>query len=711
MSLRQPEPSSLVGLPLSEPLQYNLGKMEFLLEIGVEDLPAGAIPGFCENLTRSFQNLLEENRLSGEIEAWVTIRRLVVRAKGLPPKQPDKITEVLGPPASAAFLPNGALTQTGLGYCRAHKINPKELKIKEDGKKKVTYYLKKEKGKTAYRLLREMIPSFLASLSFELPMRWGEGEVAFVRPITSILALLEDKVLPVAFAGIKAKPFTFGHPTLGATVIKVKSPSDYFQVLRKNFVMLNGQERFQRAVEKVNKIKPTGASFSQKVLDQIVQTLEYPQVAKSKIDLKKIPYPKEIAALVIERLKCLPLYDPKGNLLPEFIIITDGQITAEIKKGFHWVLMGRLEDALFFWQEDTRIPVPEHHKKLAKVIFQAGVGTLSDYVRALEAFVDKVASGLKISAEEREELMIAARMAKIDATTSMVREFPEVTGIMAGSLLEKDGGYSRRVCETVKSHHLPRYSGDDLPHERPAQVLSFCDKMMHLCGLFLAGVEPSGSSDPYGLRRLAQGMLEVAWAGNLRLSLNELVSNGLKSWGKEDGGLKKKINDFLYQRLENIFENRGFRPDIVASALYAGNDILTAYPARISALVNFISSPAGTAKVTTFTRITNILVQAREKGIAFSSQEVQPQLFTEEAEKELFRAWNIRAARIENFLEAEQFEKALGELSELDPFINRFFDKVLVMAPDEGLRRNRLALLDKIASVLFLIGDLRRIQI
>jgi len=694
--------------------------MEFLLEIGVEDLPADVIATTSEKLAGNFRNILDENHIlyessvdkeiTARIQSFVTVRRLVVKASGLPPKQPGKVTEVPGPPAAAAFLPDGSLSQTGLGYCRAHRINPEELKVKDDGRKKVTYYVKKEKGRTTRTVLLEIIPRFISSLSFELPMRWGDGSALFVRPVTSLLALLDDKVLPVTFAGVKAKPFTSGHPTLASKELKVKSISDYFKVLPGNFVVLDDRERFRRTAKKINKIKPSGANFCEKRLNRIVQTLEYPQVVLSRLDLEKVPYPKEVAALVMKKLKCLPLYDKNGNLLPELVIVADGRITGEIKKGFHWVLESRLEDALFFWQEDTHVSLQARQEKLTDVIFQAGIGTLSDYAKALENLTGEISSRLNIAPADKEDLAVAARMAKIDITTSMVREFPDVAGIMAASLLKKEGGYSERVCEALKTHLLPRYSGDDLPQNWLAQVLSFSDKLLHLCGLFLAGAEPSGSSDPYGLRRLAQGLIEVAWAGRLRLSLGEAVSGGVKAWGKEDAGIDKKVSGFLCQRLENIFENKGFRPDIVGAGLAAKNDILTSYPARISALSGFVLGPGGPGKATTFSRVTNILVQAKEKGITFAD-EVQPQILIEEAEKELFNAWNARAAEIGRFLENEEFGKALAGLSELDPFINRFFDRVLVMAPDETLRNNRLGLLEQIASVLRRIGDLSKLHL
>jgi len=682
--------------------------MDFLLEVVVEDLPAESISDLAAQLSEKFNQVLIENRIPAKkLRSFTTIRRLVVSVEGLPKKQAAQIVEVSGPPEAVAFQPDGKPTPAGLGYCRAHQIAPEDLQVKDDGKKKVTYYLRKEKGRSTREILIELTPKLLNSLSFNLPMRWGNGEASFIRPVTSILALLDDKVLSLEFAGVKARPYTFGHPTLSPKKIKINSVSDYFKSSSKNFIMLDAGERVKKLTRKIKSFLPAGASYSSESLNKIALTLEYPEAALSRLDLKNISYPEEAAAIIIENLKCLPLFGPEKKLLPEFIIITEGRITEEIIGGFLWVLESRLEDGRFFWQEDIQVTIPEQLAKLNKIIFQAAVGSLSDYSQALGKIAADFARKLNLEAGEAEILIAAARVAKVDAATSMVREFPEVAGIMAASLLEHSG-YLPAVSEVVKEHLLPRYSGDRLPENRLSRILSFSDKTLHLCGLFAAGIEPSGSSDPFGLRRLAQGVLEIAWKAGFRISLSGAVDSGMAAWGKGEG-TREKVIGFLSQRIENGLQARGFRPDVVAAALSGAGDSVTAFPARAAALTDLLRKPGGPEEIVTFSRVTNILLQAKEKKFSFGW--FQMELLAEEAEKELFSFWISKAEEIDDFLTEENYGAALAEISELNPYINRFFDKVMVMTPDETLRNNRLGLLEQIACALRKIGDLSKIQI
>jgi len=701
-----------------------------LLEIVVEDLPADSISDLAAQLFAKFNQALVENRIPAKkLTSFTTIRRLVVSVEGLPKKQAAQVVEVFGPPQAVAFQPDGKqLTPAGFGYCRAHQIAPKRLDVKEVGKKIVTCYIRTDKGRSTREILIELAPKLLNSLSFNLPMRWGSGEVSFIRPVTSILALLDEKVLPVEFAGVKARPYTFGHPTLSVIAptstlrrmagtallptlspkkIKINSISDYFKTLPKNFVILDAGERVKRLTEKINSFLPAGATYSSESLNKIALTLEYPEASLSRLDLKNISYPEEAAAIIIKNLKCLPLFCSEKKLLSEFIIITDGQITEEITKGFLWVLESRLEDGRFFWQEDVQVTIPEQLDKLNKVIFQATVGSLADYSQALEKIAADFARKLNLEAKEAKILITAAKVAKVDAATSMVREFPEVAGIMAASLLKRSG-YLPAVSEVVKEHLLPRYSGDRLPENRLSRILSFSDKMLHLCGLFAAGIEPSGSSDPFGLRRLAQGALEITWKSDFRISLSGAVDAGLAAWGK-GAGVREKIIGFLSQRIENGLQARGFRPDVVATTLLGEGDSLTTFPARAAALADFLRKPGGPEEIITFSRVTNILLQAKAKKFPFGW--FQAKLLSEEAEKELFSFWISKAEEIDDFFTDENYGAALAKISELNPYINRFFDKVMVMTPDETLRNNRLGLLEQIAGALRKIGDLSKIQI
>ncbi|HNQ35690.1 MAG TPA: glycine--tRNA ligase subunit beta [bacterium] len=682
--------------------------MEFLLEIGVEDLPADIIAGLPEQLSVRFKTRLDSHRIAfSALETYATIRRMVIRASGLPEKQPDLEKEVAGPPAAVAFLPEGGLSPAGAGYCRAQGITADRLLVREAGKKRTTYYIKQTEGRPVREVLSEFLPEFLAALSFPLTMRWGTGEApAFIRPVTSLLCLLNDQPIPIAFAGIKSAPFTTGHPILKPTRRRIATPAEYFEGLEETGITLDLEERCRVLADRVKKILPDDAVYQPDQLRQLAATVEYPEAGLGGTKIAGIPYPLEIVSQVIQNLKCLPLYNGRGELRPEFVIVVDGRITREIRDGFHWVLESRMEDAGFFWKEDTLLPVEARLKTLEKVVFQESVGTMSDYGRALAELTGKLAGRLGFDPAAAETLAEAGRLAKLDLTTSSVREFPAVAGIMAGRLLELES-VPAEVCGLVREHLYPKFPGDRLPKDRPACLLACADKTLHLCGLFLAGIEASGSADPYGLRRLAQGILELAWQSDFRLEWPELLAAAVRAWGRPEGEAAR-IHAFFEGRLANGLENQGFRPDVAAAALGGEGRSVTSAPKRAAALTALLAETAGTARLTTFSRITNIIGQAREKEL--EAGQVREADFTEAAERSLFEAWRKVRPEVEARLDSEDYPAALAQLARLDAEINLFFDQVLVMCPDPEVRRNRLGLLAELDATLRRLGNLRRLQ-
>ena len=679
--------------------------MDFLLEIGLEDLPAGVIGPLARDAETEFSRLLLEYRLNPEsIRVFTTIRRLTVHATGLPEKQADRVIEVAGPPAAKAFKPDGTLTPAGEGYCRAQRIKPADLQVRENDKKRVTFYRREEPGRTGQEILPEIARQTLEALSVGKMMRWGENAAPFIRPVTSLLCFLDKQALPLEFGGVKSASHTFGHPTLSAGEIEIDSIPGYFQALEKNHVILDQDKRKQKLVEQISGFLPAGASFSSANLAAASRTLEFPECALSRLDIAGVPYPLEVVANIVEGLKCLPLYGKDNQLLPEFVILADGRVTPEIKEGFHWVLESRMEDAGFFWQEDTRLPVQARRSNLGKIIFQNELGSLDAYSLRLTGLAAKFARNLNLQQAEIEDLQRAADLAKFDLTTSTVREFPDLAGIMGAALLKRDG-LPESVCRPVAEHLLPRYPGDSLPESRLGQLLSFSDKVLHLSGLLVSGIEPSGSADPFGLRRLAQGLLEVAWKAGFRFPLKDTAEAALAAWEKTSGANPAA---FLRQRIENILENQGFKPDIVGAALDAEGDSITAFPLRCEALAEFIKQPEGVSDITMFSRVTNIVTQAKSKGLAFAG--FQPALLSEDAEKELASAWNGIKTEVYKLLAAENYRQGLAKIAELGPQVNRFFDKVMVMAENPEVRGNRLGLLSEISQALRRIGALNRIQ-
>lgn len=686
--------------------------MRLLLEVGTEDLPAAVIAGWPGRLAADFRRLAAARRLDGgRVSAFVTARRLVLLAEALPERQADLVSEISGPPVRVAFRPDGSPSPAGLGYCRAHGIAPTRLQTRQTDKGEQVYYLKKEKGGPARQLLPDLLGELLAGLPCPLPMRWGNGGHAFVRPVTSLLCLLDDRLLPLAFAGVRARRFTLGHPTLAPGRVKVTGIDDYFRSLAAAHVQLDRAARRETLARDVRAAMPPGCTHDQADLEAAVETLEKPAALKSPLALENVNFPDEAVALIIRKLRCLPLYTAAGRIAPEFFIVTDGRRSPEIEAGFRWVVGNRLEDARFFWSEDSRLEPGEHIARQEQAVFQAGVGTMGDYGRALAALAETLGARAGLDEPTRATLARAAGLAKMDLATSTVREFPELAGVAGAGLLAA-AGEAEPVCRAVREHARPRFPGDAIPATAAGQILSLADKALALCGLFLAGAEPSGTSDPYGLRRLAGGLLETAWQGDLRLSAAETLAAAFGAWGRAGearGEAGARAASFLGQRQENILGARGFRHDVVAAALGAAGDSLSAPPRRCAALQDCLADPEGPAALVTLSRVNNIVTQARQKELGagvFRAENLR-----EAAESALWKAWNGKAPAIDRALADEDFAGALALFRALGPAINLFFDQVLVMAPEETLRDNRLALLARLAATLARIGDISLIKV
>lgn len=681
--------------------------MKLVLEVRVEDMPSAVLENLPGLLSRAAARLLDEARLApASLEALVTARRIALVADGLPEKQPEREIEVSGPPRRVAFNPDGSLAPAGQGYCRAQGIEPGELLFRVEGKRESVYFLRKEPGRPAAELLPGLLGSLLADLPWPLPMRWGREKTPFIRPVTGILCLLDDRLLPVSFAGRRARAVSRGHPTLSPASFPVGSAADWRPELEARSVILDPAARCA-ALETAVQALAGEAVFDRQALAGLSRSLEYPACAACALDLSGVEYPPEIVASVISNLRCLPLYRPDGTLEPRFVIVAEGQVTPEIERGFLWVLENRMADARFFWAEDRHLSLEDLGGRLGQVVFQAGVGTMADYQEALGRLVVELGRSAGLPPGELGLLPAAAGFAKVDLTTSMVREFPEIAGVYAARLAGL-AGVPGPVCRLVREHHLPRFPGDRVPGDRLACVLALADKSLALAGLFLSGAEVTGTSDPYGLRRLAQGVADLAWAGRLRLSLAGVASSALAAWGCADRDRAARLAAFLRQRLENTLVGRGVRADIAAAALGAGDDTLGFLIARARAIEGFLARPGGPEALTAFSRVTNIVAQAGEKGVSFGP--FRAGLCRPGAEKDFYDAWCLEKPAVVEALEGGNFELALEILARLRGPVDRFFDEVLVMDPDAEVRANRLGLLADIAGRLLGVGDLRKVR-
>ena len=709
----------------------------FVWEIGCEEFPAGWLPGTIEQLGKDFQKRLGEHGLGvTEVEAYGTPRRLVVHVPKLLEKQPDRREEVTGPPVSIAKAETGEWTKAALGFARKNQIQPGKLKLLKTKKGEYVGFVREVKGQPTIKLLPFIMAETLRNLSFPKFMNWdaeladGKGAFPFGRPIRWMVCLLGKKVVPFQIrtlgnSSLRAGNKTRGHRFLAPQGKKANAPfavssfRDLQQRLRKYSVLLDPVDREARLEKEIRKLeKRAGAkrvaelgALSTRVLADLV---EWPGAVLGK-------YPKEFTALpeavrytvLIHHQKYIPL-----RKTPAFIAVTNMPSDRKgfIRKGSERVVVARLRDAQFFWNEDLKRPLEGRVDKLGGILFHQKLGSYRDKVDRIVPLASWLAKETGSSAKQVQQAERAARLAKSDLTTDMVGEFPELQGIMGG-LYAREQGELEEVSEAIASHYQPLTleGRSDFPANSTGVVLSLADKLDSLAGMFSAGLVPTGSRDPFALRRQAMGVVRILLEGEkrvglkldvtLRQLLDEAFSIVKKGLGDAvDPKAAGLLGEFLKDRLRYVF-SRDFRFDEISAVFAVGALDLSVsdLERRLAAVAGLRGSDDFEALSVAFKRVRNILSDEKPPAA------VSPDAFAEEAEKELWSAFKSVEPRASELIAAGQYEEALRVLSRLRPQVDTFFDKVLVMAPDRRLKENRLALLHALQALFTQVADLSEI--
>lgn len=684
-------------------------KNYLLFEIGVEELPARYVNSAMDQLKTNIVKSFNENRITfDEVNVYSTPRRLTVIVNNICEKQSDLEEEVKGPAKRIAVDAEGNYTKPLLGFMKSKGIKEEDLYFKQVGKEEYAFGKIKQDGQLTSEVLKSILPEAIKSMTFPKAMRWGGKNMRFIRPIRWMVCILNDSVLDIELEGIVSSNTTKGHRFLGESEFEVNTLNEYLTKLEENFVILNQDERkelIKKQCDDVAKSLGGEIEFDEELLEEVTHLVEYPTAFYGEFDEDYAKLPKEV---VITPMKQHQRYFPvlkDGKLLPNFIAVRNGDSHRidNVKKGNEKVLEARLADALFFYKEDTKKSLESYIEKLKTVVFQAKLGTVYDKSLRIEKLANDILEKLN-ETDIKEDTLRAAKLCKADLVTGMVFEFTELQGVM-GREYAKVSGENENVAEAIFEHYLPRFAGDILPATKSGIVLSIADKLDSIAGFFAIGIQPTGSQDPYALRRQALGIINILMDNNLDISLRELVSLTLDNYSFiefDKDEVLNQIMEFFKDRIKNLFRDLGIRYDVIDAILSSNIDDIADMYARAKALNSWIDKGELVEMLTAFNRVATLAEKAE-------TNEVNINLMREEAEFNLYQQFQEISSNVEHLLANKEYTKALDAFASLRPAIDNMFDSVMVMDKDEAIKNNRLAILKQIYDIMLNICDLSKI--
>ena len=680
---------------------------EFLLEVGTEEIPDWMIKPACGHLERNFLEALADADLRAGVacEVHATPRRLVLVASNLAERQADRTERLTGPPKKIAFDDKGEPTKAGIGFAKRTATAIGELEVGDDGR---LFVEKKVEGRTTIEILGEALPQVILGVHFPKTMYWtGKTGPRFIRPIRWLLALLDGAVVPFEIAGVASGYRTCGHRRLGVADLDVTGWSDYQDKLRENYVLLLADDRRKKIEQGIESLLSDGLQVRRnpRLLETLVNLTEYPTPILGGFQEEHLDLPEEVLETVMQHhQRYFAIEDSAGKLQPSFIAVAnlDGDPDGIIRQGHERVLRARFNDARFFWEADQKQPLADRVADLRGVVFHAKLGTYFAKMQRTVPLAQRLAEGIGLSPDGVWNAQQAAELAKADLTTEMVGEFPELQGVIGG-LYAAHQGEARDVADAVYDHYRPAGADDAIPRTRIGLVVALADKLDTLGGFFRVGMIPSGSRDPFALRRAAYGIIRILIEGELQLSLDMLGE-----WA-EPGESREALSEFFLDRLRYYLRDvRGYRYDEVNAVLAASADVPLDAAARAAAIATVRPTPDFEPLAVSFKRIKNILRQAG--GVeSFSAQTLDLKLIEPGAEADLHAAFEKLRPAVAGQKQNGEYAEALKAIASLRPAVDRYFDDVLVMAKDEEVKQNRLTFLAHLLEEFSTIADFAEI--
>jgi glycyl-tRNA synthetase beta chain len=708
---------------------------DFLLEIGTEELPPRALLTLSQALVAGLAAGLDKAQLGhGELTGYATPRRLAVWVKRLAGRQPEQNLKRKGPPVSAAFDAAGAPTRAALAFAHSCGVHVEALTRLEEGKGTFLFFEGSKPGELATTLLPGIVQAALDGLPIPRRMHWGAGSAMFVRPVHWLVMLFGHEVVPATLLETAAGHFTYGHRFHAPKPLRIASPGSYERTLRERGRVLadfaQRREKIRAEVTAAAAAVGGRALIGTALLDEVTALVEWPVALAGHFEERFLALPREVLISTLQdHQRYFPVEDGAQQLLPAFITVSniESRDPPKVREGNERVVRPRLADAAFFWEQDRRLPLAARRAGLDAVTFQARLGTLGDKTRRIVALAAAVAAS---TGGPQDEARRAAELAKCDLLTAMVGEFPELQGIM-GTYYARADGEPGEVAQAIREHYLPRGAGDELPASRTGIAVAIADKLDTLAGIFAIGEKPTGTKDPFGLRRAALGVQRILIEKRLDLDLKQLLATALANVRADIERLRAaappaagarapasaeavaaEVYDFLMERLRAYYLERAPAPGSVAVSTEMFDAVLAARPAapldfdaRLAALAAFLEMPEAASLTAANKRIANIL---RKAGGAVAA-EVEVLHLKENAEVRLYDAMRALRAAVDAATAQRQYTAALGRLAQLRPAVDAFFDEVMVMDEDPLLRANRLGLLAQLQSLFAGVADLSRL--
>ncbi|PYV18539.1 MAG: glycine--tRNA ligase subunit beta [Acidobacteria bacterium] len=687
---------------------------ELLVELGTEEIPAPVLEPAARQFADLLAAALRAERLDpGERTVWYTSRRIVVGIRGIPLRQEDRTETVIGPPRGVALDASGAPTRAAQAFAEKNKVPFARTTLVQTPKGVYLALERTVKGLPAARILPELIRGSITKIHFPRTMIWGPDKFRFSRPLRWVVALFRGRLVRFRIAGITSSRITRGHRFLGSSRLVATTLDGLRDVLLRNGVVVDPAERRDRIRQGLAREAEAAAGRLVEdagLLEVVVNLNEYPTVVLGSFDAGYLALPGEILVTVMrEHQKYFSLAGADGALLPHFLAVINSDSDREglIREGHERVLRARLADAAFFWETDRKKTLLEREPMLDHVLFQEKLGSYRDKTRRIVALA-RALTELVGEPELRRDLETAAQLAKCDLTTEMVKEFTDLQGIVGG-LYARSEGQPESVWRAIYEQYLPKSTVTPSPATRTGALLGLADRLDTVCGCFLAGLVPTGSRDPFAVRRQGNGICKIILDHGLRLSLASLIERGLEVHGVAAAEARKTgaaLGEFFEGRLRFLFEERGFSYDSVNAALAVGFDDPVDAAERVAALEEMRREADFLAVASNFKRVKNILAQAGEV-----SGEPDPAWLSEEAERALWRRYLETRPEVEDARRNHDYRRALRALAALRQRVDGFFDSVLVMAEDAVLRQNRLRLLAELGRLLSSVADISEIVV
>lgn len=686
--------------------------MRLLFEIGMEELPARFLKQALSDLKTNLETKFNNERIKfDEIKTYGTPRRLVLDVHNLAENQEDLDLVNMGPAKSVAYV-NGEISRAGLGFAKSQGIEPDQLEIISTPKGEYIAARKFMKGKATKELLPEILKSLVLELNFPKSMKWSDKKLRFARPVQWFLAICDSEVVPFEIEGIVSGNKSRGHRFFGKE-FEVANVEDYFTKIRENNVIIDLDERRSLVKDLVAKCAEENEQvlIEEDLLDEVTNLIEYPYPIVGSFNSDFLEVPQEVLIISMQvHQRYFPILDSEGKLLPKFVVVRNGIETSDfVRKGNEKVLSARLADARFFYQEDLKHPLADNVEKLKTVVFQKDLGTIYQKIERSRKVAEYLIDTLNYS-DRKDDILRTVYLAKADLVSNMIgeKEFTKLQGFMGADYALKSGE-SKNVSLGIKEHYYPRFQGDLLPTQSEGIVAGIADRIDTLVGCFGVGVIPSGSKDPFALRRAALGIVNVILNSKLNISLKSLVNKSLDTL-EEDGVLKrdraeveKEVLEFFKQRAINIFTDMKYSKDVIAAVLDKDCDNLIDALERVKTLESFAKEEAFESLLPVLKRVGNISKDHTDII-------VNPEFFKEDIEKELYKFSVELNGKVAEDIEKRDYSKYLSDITTGKDIINNYFDKVIVMDKDEVVKNNRLSQLKFLTDIFTKMADLNQIE-